>query len=266
MGEGGNGSADYVLATAGTEVWLQPSGEIGLMGVASETTFLRGALDKLGIEPELDKRHEYKSAADRIMRTEFTPEHREAIDRVVATTWDGAVQADRRGARADHRRGARARRRRARWRPPRRWPAGWSTGSATATRCTPSCAPGSAPTSSCCSPIAGRRKRKPQVAPAEGLRGPRRTGTARSCPDAAGADRAARCSRATRCARRCGRPAGTSTPRPSCSGSIRPAARPSRPTRSGARCSCCARPASRWWCRWARSPARAATTSPARRT
>jgi protease-4 len=92
MGEGGNGSADYVLACAGTEVWLQPSGEVGLMGVASETTFLRGALDKLGIEPELDKRHEYKSAADRIMRTEFTPEHREAIDRVVSTTWDDAVR------------------------------------------------------------------------------------------------------------------------------------------------------------------------------
>src|SRR4051812_15046298 len=103
IGEGGNGSADYVLATAGTEVWLQPSGEIGLMGVASETTFLRGALDKLGIEPELDKRHEYKSAADRIMRTEFTPEHREAIDRVVATTWDDAVQviADARGLTPD---------------------------------------------------------------------------------------------------------------------------------------------------------------------
>jgi len=107
LGEGGNGSADYVLASAGTEVWLQPSGELGLMGVASETTFLRGALDKLGIEPELDKRHEYKSAADRIMRTEFTPEHREAIDRVVGTTWDDAVRviADARGLTADAVRG-----------------------------------------------------------------------------------------------------------------------------------------------------------------
>ena len=60
------------------------------MGVAAETTFLRGALDKLGVEPQLDKRYEYKSAADRIMRTEFTPEHREAVDRVVESTWESA--------------------------------------------------------------------------------------------------------------------------------------------------------------------------------
>jgi protease-4 len=93
FGEGGNGSADYVLATGGTELWLQPSGELALMGVAAETTFLRGTLDKLGIEPQLDKRYEYKSAADRIMRTEFTPEHREAVDRIVESTWETAVAA-----------------------------------------------------------------------------------------------------------------------------------------------------------------------------
>jgi protease-4 len=91
LGEGGNGTADYVLATGCPEIWLQPSGEVWLMGIAAETTFLRGALDKLGVEPQLDKRYEYKSAADRIMRKEFTPEHREAIDRVLASSWEYAV-------------------------------------------------------------------------------------------------------------------------------------------------------------------------------
>ena len=93
FGEGGNGTADYVLASGCAEIWLQPSGEVGLLGIAGETTFLRGALDKLGIEPQLDKRYEYKSAADRVLQKEFTPEHREAVDRVVASTWEGAVAA-----------------------------------------------------------------------------------------------------------------------------------------------------------------------------
>jgi protease-4 len=93
FGEGGNGSADYALATGCGEIWLQPSGEVGLLGVAAETTFLRGALDKLGVEPQLDQRYEYKNAGDRITRTEFTPEHREAVDRVVASTWESAVAA-----------------------------------------------------------------------------------------------------------------------------------------------------------------------------
>src|SRR5919198_1449221 len=84
---------DDVLASGCSEVWLQPSGEVGLMGIAAETTFLRGALDKLGVEPQVDQRYEYKNAADRVMRTEFTPEHREAVDRVVASIWDVAVEA-----------------------------------------------------------------------------------------------------------------------------------------------------------------------------
>ncbi|HEU5265706.1 MAG TPA: S49 family peptidase [Jatrophihabitans sp.] len=92
MGEG-NGTVDYVLATGCTEIWLQPSGEVGLLGIAAETTFLRGALDKLGVEPQLDKRYEYKNAADQIMNTEFTAEHREAVDRVVESIWDTAVAA-----------------------------------------------------------------------------------------------------------------------------------------------------------------------------
>jgi protease-4 len=101
FGEGGNGSADYVLASGCSEIWLQPSGELGLMGVAAETTFLRGALDKLGVEPQLDKRFEYKNAADRIMRKEFTPEHREAVDRIVESIWDVAVSAVADGRRLD---------------------------------------------------------------------------------------------------------------------------------------------------------------------
>jgi protease-4 len=101
LGEGGNGTADYVLATGCSEIWLQPSGELALMGVAAETTFLRGALDKLGVEPQLDKRYEYKSAADRIMRKEFTPEHEEAVDRIVTSTWDVGVDAIAAGRKLD---------------------------------------------------------------------------------------------------------------------------------------------------------------------
>lgn len=93
FGDGGNGTIDYVLASAFERVWLMPAGELGLLGVASETTFLRGALDKLGIEPQLRQRREYKNAADRIMRTEFTPEHEEAITALTGSIWAGATDA-----------------------------------------------------------------------------------------------------------------------------------------------------------------------------
>ena len=79
--------ASYVLATAFEEVWLQPGGNIGILGVGVEATFLRGALDRLGIEPELEQRHEYKNAADIFMRTEFTPAHRESLARLAESVF-----------------------------------------------------------------------------------------------------------------------------------------------------------------------------------
>jgi len=62
--EGSRSMAGYVLATAFGEIWLQPGGEVGLLGVGIETTFLRGALNRLGIEPQFEQRYEYKNAAD----------------------------------------------------------------------------------------------------------------------------------------------------------------------------------------------------------
>jgi protease-4 len=91
LGEASNGTLPYFLATGFSEIWLQPSGELGLIGVSAETTFLRGALDKLGVEPQLDQRFEYKNAADRIMRTEFTEAHREAVDRLQESVWETIV-------------------------------------------------------------------------------------------------------------------------------------------------------------------------------
>jgi len=91
--EGARNMAGYVLATAFDEVWLQPGGEIGLLGVGIETTFLRGALDRLGIEPQFEQRYEYKNAADVLLRTEFTEAHREALERLAESVYGDAVDA-----------------------------------------------------------------------------------------------------------------------------------------------------------------------------
>jgi protease-4 len=96
---GSRGMSAYVLATAFGELWLQPGGEIGLLGVGIETTFVRGALDRLGIEPQFEQRYEYKNAADVLMRKEFTAAHREALERLAESVFSDAVEtiADARG-------------------------------------------------------------------------------------------------------------------------------------------------------------------------
>jgi protease IV len=91
FGEFGDGSVSYYLATSFEEVWLQPSGDVCLTGVATEVPFLRGALDKAGITPQIAQRHEYKSAANIFTERGFTAAHREATERVVQSVMEQLV-------------------------------------------------------------------------------------------------------------------------------------------------------------------------------
>jgi protease-4 len=76
------GNVPYFLATGFDRIYLQPSGTLGLTGVAVEQVFLHGALDRLGIDFQSAKRHEYKSAADQLTETGFTAPAREAAARL----------------------------------------------------------------------------------------------------------------------------------------------------------------------------------------
>ncbi len=78
FGEFAPGNGSYYLATAFDEIWLQPSGDLGLNGLVGESPFLRGTLDKLGVKPEFGQRHEFKNAMNLYTETKFTDAHREA--------------------------------------------------------------------------------------------------------------------------------------------------------------------------------------------
>jgi protease-4 len=85
FGEVGPGSSSYYLATAFEQIWLQPSGDIGLTGVIAESPFIRGTLDKLGIVPKMDHRYEYKNAMNFFTEKKFTPPHREATEKLMSS-------------------------------------------------------------------------------------------------------------------------------------------------------------------------------------
>ena len=87
------GTLSYYLASAFGEVWMQPSGSVGLIGFASNATFLRDALHKAGIEAQFVARGEYKSGANRFTEVGFTDAHREAVTRMLESLQDQAWQA-----------------------------------------------------------------------------------------------------------------------------------------------------------------------------
>jgi protease IV len=99
FGEFSASNVQYYLATAFQKIWLQPSGDLGLTGIAIERVFFRGVLDKLGAEFQVAKRHEYKSAAEQFTDTAFSPAAREETQRLTESVTEQLVQAiaERRG-------------------------------------------------------------------------------------------------------------------------------------------------------------------------
>jgi protease IV len=85
FGEFSAGNVPYYLATAFETIYLQPSGDLGLTGIAMERFFLRGALDHLGVDFQVAKRHEYKSAAEQLTERSFSGPAREATERLAVS-------------------------------------------------------------------------------------------------------------------------------------------------------------------------------------
>lgn len=71
------GDRDYYLATAADRVFLMPSSPLDFAGVATYEVFLRGALDKAGVYPDLHHIGDYKTASNTFTEKAFTAAHRE---------------------------------------------------------------------------------------------------------------------------------------------------------------------------------------------
>ncbi|MFI7449130.1 signal peptide peptidase SppA [Nonomuraea sp. NPDC049714] len=101
FGEFGGGTVPYYLASAFERVYLQPSGDIGLTGVALEQRFVKGALTKLGVDYEMGQRHEYKTAANTFTQDHMTEPHRESMARIVESVTEHLVAGIAEGRRLD---------------------------------------------------------------------------------------------------------------------------------------------------------------------
>ncbi len=60
---------DYVLLSGASRVSVVPTADVWVTGVGGESMYLRGLLDKLGVQPDFLTCGEYKSAAETYMRS-----------------------------------------------------------------------------------------------------------------------------------------------------------------------------------------------------
>lgn len=83
FGEVGEGNTHYYLATAFDEIWLQPSGDVGLNGVRLESPYLKNVLDTIGVAARIDRREEYKGVFDPLTSSAMPQPSRENFQRLV---------------------------------------------------------------------------------------------------------------------------------------------------------------------------------------
>src|SRR5580698_4884310 len=75
----GAGTKEYYLATAADRVFMAPEDELDVKGLRAELIFLKGTLDKLGVQMEFEHVGKYKDAPDMFTKTGSSPETREVI-------------------------------------------------------------------------------------------------------------------------------------------------------------------------------------------
>lgn len=93
----------YAASVGASNVSLVPTGDLWLTGLYGEMLFLRGALEKLGMTPDIERCGAYKSAAETFMRSEPSPENEAMIKWLYDGLYDGLVKvlADSRGMTPD---------------------------------------------------------------------------------------------------------------------------------------------------------------------
>jgi len=79
----GGGTRETYAAMAADRVFLGPTAGLAPVGLLSSARYLRGALDRAGLVPEVHARGRYKTAGERIERTSMSEAEREQVDAVL---------------------------------------------------------------------------------------------------------------------------------------------------------------------------------------
>jgi protease-4 len=94
----------YQLASAASEIWLNPLGAVAVAGPGGSTLYFKGLLDKLGITANVYRVGTYKSAVEPFIRNDMSPEARQnytALDQAELESWRQAIHQARPKANVD---------------------------------------------------------------------------------------------------------------------------------------------------------------------
>jgi protease-4 len=85
----------YQLASAASEVWLNPLGAVLIAGPGGSNLYYKGLLDKLGVTANVYRVGTYKSAVEPFIRNDMSPaakENYQALDQATLESWRQQVK------------------------------------------------------------------------------------------------------------------------------------------------------------------------------
>jgi protease-4 len=85
-----SGVADYLAAASTGAVSMRPSGTVGVTGVALAFPHIRDTLETIGVEAQIEQRHEFKSAAETFTRSQMSEPARLSWG-AIANSWFGQI-------------------------------------------------------------------------------------------------------------------------------------------------------------------------------
>ena len=86
-------NAVYFVASAADEIVLQPTGEVETVGLRSEATFLKDALDMVGVKLDTIAISPFKGAFAQLTRSEMSPEGKAQLDWLLDSQFEMIVSA-----------------------------------------------------------------------------------------------------------------------------------------------------------------------------
>jgi protease-4 len=94
----------YQLASAASEVWLNPLGAVVITGPGGSNLYFKGLLDKLGVTANVYRVGTYKSAVEPFIRNDMSPEAKQnylALDSAELESWRQSIHQARPKANVD---------------------------------------------------------------------------------------------------------------------------------------------------------------------
>lgn len=79
--------ASYYLASAADSVFVNPAGQIDLMGLSSTVTYFKGLQEKTGFKMEVIRHGKYKSAVEPFLDDHMSEANREQITAMLQSIW-----------------------------------------------------------------------------------------------------------------------------------------------------------------------------------